>query len=129
MVLPIIRPFNPVNRNPEKIQLEQAKRGKAWTPSPKRRIGMNWTQVYNPLGNLALSALVAGIPLYILFYMLAVRRSPGHWAALFGTGFSGDSRDFRLGNAGRSGFECDFDGCGVWDFPNRVDRVEHHMGV
>jgi lactate permease len=37
------------------------------------------------LGNLALSALVAGIPLYILFYMLAVRRSPGHWAALFGT--------------------------------------------
>lgn len=47
---------------------------------------MNWVQVYNPLGNLALSALVAGIPLYILFYMLAVRRSPGHWAALFGTG-------------------------------------------
>ncbi|MFZ2447856.1 MAG: lactate permease LctP family transporter [Syntrophobacteraceae bacterium] len=47
---------------------------------------MNWIQVYNPLGNLALSALVAGIPLYILFYMLAVRRSPGHWAALFGTG-------------------------------------------
>ncbi len=46
---------------------------------------MNWTQVYNPLANLALSALVAGIPLYVLFYMLAVRRSPGHWAALFGT--------------------------------------------
>jgi lactate permease len=47
---------------------------------------MNWVQVYNPLSNLALSALIAGIPLYILFYMLAVRRSPGHWAALFGTG-------------------------------------------
>ncbi len=46
---------------------------------------MNWIQVYNPLGNLALSALVAGIPLYILFYMLAVRRSPGHWAALIAT--------------------------------------------
>src|SRR5208337_5025623 len=54
-------------------------------PPPKRRTGMNWTQVYNPLGNLALSALIAGIPLYVLFYMLAVRRSPGHWAALFGT--------------------------------------------
>ncbi len=47
---------------------------------------MTWTQIYNPLGNLFLSALVAGIPLYILFYMLAVRRSPGHFAALFGTG-------------------------------------------
>ena len=46
---------------------------------------MNWIQIYNPLGNLALSALVAGIPLYILFYMLAVRRSPGHWAALVST--------------------------------------------
>jgi lactate permease len=46
---------------------------------------MNWTQVYNPLGNLGLSALVAGIPLYILFYMLAVRRSPGHRAALLST--------------------------------------------
>ena len=46
---------------------------------------MNWTQAYNPLGNLGLSALIAGIPLYILFYMLAVRRSPGHWAALVST--------------------------------------------
>lgn len=47
---------------------------------------MNWIQVYNPLGYLGLSALIAGIPLYILFYMLAVRRSPGHWAALVATG-------------------------------------------
>ena len=52
-----------------------------------------WTQVYDPLASLApgfpqylLSALVAAIPLFILFYMLAVRRSPGHFAALFGTG-------------------------------------------
>ena len=90
---------------------------------------MNWTQVYNPLGNLALSALIAGIPLYILFYMLAVRRSPGHWAALFGTGSAVILAIARLGDAGRSGFECDIDGRGVWDFPDRVDRVEHYMGV
>jgi lactate permease len=44
-----------------------------------------WLQIYNPLGNLALSALVAAVPLFVLFYMLAVKRSPGHFAALFGT--------------------------------------------
>jgi lactate permease len=46
---------------------------------------MTWIQAYNPLGNIALSAFVAAIPLFVLFYMLAVRRSPGHWAALLGT--------------------------------------------
>ncbi|MCL1879989.1 MAG: lactate permease LctP family transporter [Actinomycetia bacterium] len=51
-----------------------------------------WTQIYDPLGNLLplpeylLSALVAGIPLYILFFLLAVRRTRGHIAALWGTG-------------------------------------------
>lgn len=46
---------------------------------------MTWLQTYNPLGSLTLSAIVAAIPLFILFYMLAVRRSPGHYAALFAT--------------------------------------------
>lgn len=46
---------------------------------------MTWMQTYNPLGSIGLSALVAGIPLYILFYMLAVKRSPGHKAAATGT--------------------------------------------
>ena len=52
-----------------------------------------WTQTYDPLASLApsfpqylLSALVAAIPLFILFYMLAIKRSPGHRAALVGTG-------------------------------------------
>ncbi len=52
-----------------------------------------WLQVYDPLGSLApsmpqylISALVAGIPLYLLFYMLAVKRTPGHKAAFVGTG-------------------------------------------
>ena len=51
-----------------------------------------WTQVYDPLGKLAaglpeylLSALVAAIPLYLLFYMLAFKRTAGHKAALVGT--------------------------------------------
>jgi lactate permease len=46
---------------------------------------MAWTQQYGPLGGVNLSALVAGIPLYILFYMLAVRRAKGHIAALLAT--------------------------------------------
>src|SRR3989442_13995677 len=40
-------------------------------------------QVYNPVGgNIALSALIAGVPLYILFIMLAVMRLPAWLSAL-----------------------------------------------
>lgn len=42
---------------------------------------MAWTQVYNPAGGALLSALLAGVPLMALFYMLAVRRAKGHYAA------------------------------------------------
>src|SRR5574344_1918247 len=42
---------------------------------------MAWTQIYDPAGNAMLSALAAGIPLMALFYMLAVRRAKGHYAA------------------------------------------------
>ena len=51
-----------------------------------------WVQGYDPLGAISqafpeylLSALVAGIPLYLLFYMLAVKRTAGHKAAIVGT--------------------------------------------
>lgn len=45
---------------------------------------MTWVQNYNPLGNIAISALIAAIPLLILLYMLGIRRSKGHIAAFFG---------------------------------------------
>jgi len=41
---------------------------------------MAWTQIYNPMNNLALSALLASIPIIIIFYLLAIRRTPGQIA-------------------------------------------------
>ncbi len=46
---------------------------------------MPWIQNYIPLGSLGFSALVAAIPLFILLYMLGVRRSKGQHAAFFAT--------------------------------------------
>jgi lactate permease len=45
---------------------------------------MAWTQIYSPTGSVVTSALVAAIPLGLLFYMLAVRRAKGHLAAAGG---------------------------------------------
>ncbi|QJW46515.1 lactate permease LctP family transporter [bacterium BFN5] len=45
---------------------------------------MTWIQDYNPLGSIGLSALMAAIPLFILLYMLGIKRSKGHNAAFFG---------------------------------------------
>lgn len=47
---------------------------------------MTWIQAYNPLGSIGLSALFAAIPLFILLYMLGVKRVKGHFAAAVGLG-------------------------------------------
>ncbi len=39
-------------------------------------------QVYEPVGGLFVSALIAAIPLYFLFFMLAVLRTKAHYAAV-----------------------------------------------
>ncbi|WP_243439502.1 L-lactate permease [Fundidesulfovibrio soli] len=40
-----------------------------------------WTQIYDPISkSIGISALVAGIPIYALFYFLAVKRMKGHVA-------------------------------------------------
>ena len=41
---------------------------------------MTWTQIYDPMNNLALSALMASIPIIVIFYLLAIRRTPGQIA-------------------------------------------------
>ena len=51
---------------------------------------VTWTQKYMPFGDSYLvPALVAAIPLIILFVMLAVMRKPGHKAAFVATTVAG----------------------------------------
>ncbi|MCC8193778.1 MAG: lactate permease LctP family transporter [Deltaproteobacteria bacterium] len=40
-----------------------------------------WVQVYSPFGNVLVSALAAAIPLFVLFYLLAIRKMSGYKAA------------------------------------------------
>lgn len=42
---------------------------------------MAWTQVYDPVGGAVVSYLYWQVSLISLFYMLAVRRAKGHYAA------------------------------------------------
>ena len=43
---------------------------------------MAWKMVTDPLSNLGLSALIAALPIFYLFWALAIKRMKGHWAAV-----------------------------------------------
>jgi lactate permease len=43
---------------------------------------MSWTQVVDPLHNIALSAIVAAIPIYFIFWALIIRKMKGYMAGL-----------------------------------------------
>jgi lactate permease len=45
---------------------------------------MHWTQVYDPLGHWWLSTLVAGMPILVLFGLLAGLKVKPHWCAIAG---------------------------------------------
>jgi lactate permease len=44
---------------------------------------MNWTQVINPLNNIALSASVAVLPILFIFWALIIKKMKGYQASLF----------------------------------------------
>ena len=46
---------------------------------------MNWTQVINPFNNIALSALVAVIPILFIFWALIIKKMKGYLASLIAT--------------------------------------------
>jgi lactate permease len=52
----------------------------------RQECGMEWVQVYNPLGHPALSTLAAAVPIVTLLATLAVLQWPAHRAALAGLG-------------------------------------------
>ncbi|HSZ02693.1 MAG TPA: L-lactate permease [Terriglobales bacterium] len=45
---------------------------------------MHWTQIYDPFGHWWLSTLVAGLPIIVLFSLLAGFRVKPHWCAIAG---------------------------------------------
>lgn len=47
-----------------------------------------WQMNVDPMGNIALSALVAAIPIFFLFWALAIKRMKGQFAAMGGTGLA-----------------------------------------
>jgi lactate permease len=52
--------------------------------SVRKEVVMQWTQIYDPLGHWWLSTLVAGLPIIVLFSLLAGLKVKPHWCAIAG---------------------------------------------
>jgi ABC-type uncharacterized transport system YnjBCD permease subunit len=52
--------------------------------SIQEKLMPTWTQIYDPFGHWWLSALVAALPIIVLFSLMAGFRVKPHWSALAG---------------------------------------------
>jgi lactate permease len=57
-----------------------------WKFSIQEKLMPTWTQIYDPFGHWWLSALVAALPIVVLFTLMAGFRVKPHWSALAGAG-------------------------------------------
>jgi lactate permease len=57
-----------------------------WKFSIQEKLMPTWIQVYDPFGHWWLSALVAALPIVVLFTLMAGFRVKPHWSALAGAG-------------------------------------------
>jgi lactate permease len=78
---------------------------------------MAWTQVYTPLGNLYLSALVAALPVVVLLGALAFFHVKAHWAALLGLAMALGTAILVYGMPGQMAFATALHGAAYGLFP------------
>ena len=73
---------------------------------------MPWIQNYSPVGeSIGMSALVAAVPLVVIFICLAVLKMKAHKAALLAVASAYRHRRHRLGHARQAGRTCPWPGC------------------
>ena len=84
---------------------------------------MSWTQIYDPLGQLFLSAAVASLPVVVLLGLLAFGHARAHLAAVAGLLAALRHRDRRLRHAHAAGAGGRGERRGVRAVPDRLDRA------